>query len=196
MERVQPQPADCSRMSVFTEVGLVDEQKIQEERSPVRAHGETLKRLRPVKVLRFRSQNDILDQREEKLDDDDDEWESVYDEDETNDSMPTMTAPATQALMPTKLYRLGLLSLLLALMLPILQLNPLKHVGVRASAVPANSIEANTQHSVLMRREDSPTDACRRWSGQSAIVNGTLYMYGFRRTTEAQQKDNTWSMFT
>ena len=198
MERVRPQPAvhaDCRRMSVFTEVGLVDEQKIQQERSPVRAHGEALKRLRPVKVLRFRSQNDIFGERKEKLDDDEDEWESVYDEDETNDSMPTMTIPATQSLMPTRLYRLGLLSLLLALMLPILQLNPLKHVGVAASAVPANSIEANAEHAVLVRREDSPTDACRRWSGQSAIVNGTLYMYGFRRTTEAQQKENTWSMF-
>jgi hypothetical protein len=199
MERVLPQSArhtDCRRMSVFTEVGLVDEQKIQEERSPVRAHGETLKRLRPVKILRFRSHNDVFDQRGEDREDDEDEWESIYDEDEADDSIPSMTTSATQTFMPTRLYRLGLLSLLLALMLPIIQINPLKHIGVRAGAVPAELIRANAERSVLVRREDSPTDACRRWSGQSAIVNGTLYMYGFRRTTEAQQKDNTWSMFS
>lgn len=28
----------------------------------------------------------------------------------------------------------------------------------------------------------------------AAIVNGTLYMYGFRTTTDAKQTDNTWSM--
>lgn len=196
MERVRPRPApqpDGCRMSVFTEVGLVDEQKIHEERSPVRAHGEALKRLRPVKVLRFRSQNDVFDQRGQNSDDDEDEWESVYDEDETNDSMSSMTATTTQSVMPARVYRLGRLSLLLALMLPIMQFNPLKHIGVRAGAVPANMIEASIQHSSLMKREDSPTDACRRWSGQSAIVNGTLYMYGFRRTTEAQQTENTWN---
>ena len=27
----------------------------------------------------------------------------------------------------------------------------------------------------------------------AAIVNGTLYMYGFRTSTSAQQNDNTWS---
>lgn len=203
MERVRPQAAPYAqgrRMSIFTEVGLVDENRIQEERSPVRTH-ESLARLRPVKMLRFKSRNDVFNENGERQADDEDDWESVCgdddEDDEANESLPSImtTCTAPIYLAPTKLYRLGLLSLLLALMLPIMQLNPLKHVGVRGGMIPANSIQANTERSILVRREDSPTDACRRWSGQSAIVNGTLYMYGFRRTTEAQQTQNTWSTF-
>jgi len=185
-------------MSIFTEVGLVDENRIQEERSPVRTHGESLARLRPVKMLRFKSRNDIFNENGERQADDEDDWESVCDDDdnEPNESLPSlMTTVAAPCFAPTKLYRLGLLSLLLALMLPIMQLNPLKHVGVRGDTLPTNSIQANVERSMLVKREDSPTDACRRWSGQSAIVNGTLYMYGFRRTTEAQQTQDTWSKF-
>jgi hypothetical protein len=179
-------------MSIFTEVGLVDENRIREERSAVRTHGETLKLLRPAKMLRFRSRNDVFNDRGEKLDDDEDDWESVCDEDDVSDSLPAMTAPA-QSFMPTKLYRLGLFSVLLALMLPIMQLNPLKHVGVRGGAIPTNSIQANAELSTLVSREDSSTDTCRRFSGASAVVNGTLYMYGFRKMSKQQQKQDTWS---
>jgi hypothetical protein len=179
-------------MSIFTEVGLVDENRIREERSAVRTHGETLGRLRPAKMLRFRSRNDIFNDRGEKLDDDEDDWESVCDEDDANDSLPAVTVPAL-SFMPAKLHRLGLLSVLLALMLPIMQLNPLKHVGVRGGAIPTNSIKANAERSTLVIRDDSSTDACRRFSGASAVVNGTLYMYGFRKMSKQQQKDNTWS---
>ncbi|KAF1834869.1 hypothetical protein BDW02DRAFT_597866 [Decorospora gaudefroyi] len=196
MERVRPQSAahaDGRRMSVFTEVGLVDEDRIREERSPVRTHGQTFRRLRPAKMLRFKSRNDIFNDRGEKLDNDEEDWESVYEEDDANDPVHTMTAGPAPYFMPTKLYRLGLFSLLLALMLPIIQLNPLKQVGVRGGAIPTNSIQANAERSVLVNREDSPTHVCRRFSGQSAVVNGTLYMYGFRRTDSSQQTENTWT---
>jgi hypothetical protein len=196
MERVRPQPvvhAEGRRMSIFTEVGLVDEDRIREERSAIRTHGETLTRLRPAKMLRFRSRNDIFNDRGEKMEDDEDDWESVGDEDYANDSLPAITTAPAQSFMPTKLYRLGLFSVLLALMLPIIQLNPLKHVGVRGGAIPTNSIQASAELSTLLRREDSPTDACRRFSGASAVVNGTLYMYGFRRMSKQQQKQDTWS---
>jgi hypothetical protein len=179
-------------MSIFTEVGLVDEDRIRKERSAVRTHGETLARLRPAKMLRFRSRNDIFNDRGEKLDDDEDDWESICDEDDANDSLPLVAIPA-QSFMPAKLYRLGLFSVLLALMLPIMQLNPLKHVGVRGGAIPTNSIQANAERLTLARRDDAPTDVCRRFSGASAVVNGTLYMYGFRKMSKQQQKDNTWS---
>jgi hypothetical protein len=196
MERVHAQPAvraEGRRMSIFTEVGLVDENKMMEERSPVPTHGNSLRTMRPAKMLRFRSRNDIFNADGERLADDEDDWESVCDEDEANESVSRMTAATSQSFLPTKLYRLGLFSVLLALMLPIIQLNPLKHVGVRGGAIPTNLIQASAEHSMLVRREDSPTDACRRWSGQSAIVNGTLYMYGFRRTTDGQQTQDTWS---
>ncbi|KAK4497755.1 hypothetical protein PRZ48_010408 [Zasmidium cellare] len=46
---------------------------------------------------------------------------------------------------------------------------------------------------VLDRRADSPTDVCFRWAQQSALVNGTLYLYGGEATTEPSQDSNTWN---
>ncbi|RMX92424.1 hypothetical protein D0868_13417 [Hortaea werneckii] len=45
----------------------------------------------------------------------------------------------------------------------------------------------------LAKRFDSPTDVCFRWAQQSAIVNGTLYLYGGEATTQASQTANTWN---
>ena len=45
----------------------------------------------------------------------------------------------------------------------------------------------------LAERDDSPTDICKRWSHQSAVVNGTLYIYGGQATTDPDQKGNTWN---
>ncbi|KAI6803544.1 kelch repeat protein [Hortaea werneckii] len=45
----------------------------------------------------------------------------------------------------------------------------------------------------LVKRSDSPTDVCFRWAQQSAIVNGTLYLYGGEATTQASQTSNTWN---
>ncbi|KAF2671032.1 hypothetical protein BT63DRAFT_432238 [Microthyrium microscopicum] len=45
----------------------------------------------------------------------------------------------------------------------------------------------------LQARANSPTDVCKRWSQQSSIVNGTLYLYGGRATTSSTQNSNTWN---
>lgn len=45
----------------------------------------------------------------------------------------------------------------------------------------------------FIKRDDSPVDVCFRFSGQSAIVNGTLYLYGGQVATQQGQVDNTWS---
>ncbi|KAL6707586.1 hypothetical protein ACN47E_003935 [Coniothyrium glycines] len=194
MERVRPQPAsppDGRRMSIFAEVGLVDEERIRVERSPIPSHGESLRTLRPAKLLRFRSRNSVFNEKEDTEDDESD-WESAYDEDESQVSVTTIAAMPPQPAMSAKLYKLGLFSLVLALMLPLIHLNPVSRVGVWGSVVPNNSIQA-AEHSMLVKRADSPTDACKRWSGQSTVVNGTLYMYGFRTTTDSQQTSDTWT---
>ncbi|KAL5120896.1 hypothetical protein ACEQ8H_001083 [Pleosporales sp. CAS-2024a] len=80
--------------------------------------------------------------------------------------------------MHLRFYRLGIFAVLLALVLPIRSLNPLSRVGVRGRTIPTS---------------DSPTAACKRWAGQSAIVNGTLYMYGFRQNESPQDRQNTWN---
>jgi hypothetical protein len=46
----------------------------------------------------------------------------------------------------------------------------------------------------IQKRDNSPTDVCKRWSQQSAIINGTLYLYGGRATSSPDQTSNEWSM--
>lgn len=45
----------------------------------------------------------------------------------------------------------------------------------------------------LSKRSDSPVDVCTRWAHQSALVNGSLYIYGGSATTEPDQTQNTWN---
>ncbi|KAH9869287.1 hypothetical protein IAQ61_006493 [Plenodomus lingam] len=197
MQRAQSKPVangERHRMSIFAEVGLVDQDRLREERSPVRTHGHLLKQMRPAKMLRFRSRNDVINERQPQEDDGSD-WESVDgDEDDHKEATAPITPLVpTQYTISTKLCRLGLLSLVLAIMLPILSMNPMSRIGVVGTIIPEDGNRPNSQAMTLVKREDSPVDVCKRWSGQSTIVNGTLYMYGFRTTTDQKQTDNTWT---
>ena len=193
MERVRPQPAAAHgcRHSIFTEVGLIDKHTINTKRSPapILVTGQASRQQRPSRTVRFRSKNSIFggEDRAEDVDDESD-WESVEDEDEASQQI---TAPYTVS--NSKLYRAGLFAVVLALMLPILQMISIAPFSVNASSIPQGSITSMAERSTLVQRADSQTEVCKRWSGQSAIVNGTLYMYGFRTTTDAQQKSDTWS---
>ena len=44
-----------------------------------------------------------------------------------------------------------------------------------------------------IRRGESLYAVCKRWAGQSAVVNGTLYYFGGRATSSSDQTSNTWS---
>lgn len=70
-------------------------------------------------------------------------------------------------------------------------------VGVAGRAVTAkpDRISQRLDRNRILRREDTPTDVCKRWSQQTAVVNGTIYIYGGRSMTESSQKDNTWSTY-
>lgn len=61
-------------------------------------------------------------------------------------------------------------------------------LGAQASLIRMRDTEKNT-----IKRDNSPTDVCNRWSHQSAVVNGTLYLYGGRAISSSGQKDNTWN---
>ncbi|KAH7081531.1 hypothetical protein BKA63DRAFT_210760 [Paraphoma chrysanthemicola] len=189
MEQLRPQPAEGRRRSIFTEVGLVDEDTMREERSPAPT-ATTFKHLRPARTVRFRSRNSIFG---EQTDNDESDWESVIDEDE---SQPSTMAPAVvqqHSTMPLRLYRLGVFAFVLAIMLPILSMNPIARLGVHGGTIPRSTIEAQPERSMVVKREDTSTDACKRWAGQSTIVNGTLYMYGFRKNSSPKEDQNTWN---
>lgn len=194
MDQVHPQPAAGGRrLSIFTEVGLIDEHTISKERSPapILITGQALRQVRPSRTVRFRSRNSVFGGKD-GIDEagDESDWESVDDEDDTT---PTSTSSITHTISNSRLYRAGLFAIVLALMLPIVQMISIAPLGVYGGSIPRASITAAVERSTLVERADSQTDVCKRWSGQSTIVNGTLYMYGFRTTTDAQQKSDTWS---
>lgn len=188
MEQVRLTHAQGRRRSIFTEVGLVDENTMRDERSPAPS-ATTLKHLRPARIVRFRSTNSIFGERE---DDNDSDWESIVDEDESHASMAPPVVHASSSMMALRLYRLGIFAFVLAIMLPILSMNPVNRFGVRGSTIARSTIEARSDHSMVVR-DNTPTDTCKRWAGQSTIVNGTLYMYGFRRNFSPKEDQNTWS---
>ncbi|KAH3920012.1 hypothetical protein HBH56_021580 [Parastagonospora nodorum] len=189
MERVRPQPAEGRRQSIFTEVGLVDEDTMRDVRmaAPMTT---TLKPIRPARMVRFRSRNSIYGEAGKE---DESDWESVVDEDDESDAPLTSTVLPAQSTMPLRFYRLSIFAFVLAVMLPILSISPISRIGVRGGMIPRNTIEAEAERSVVVKRADSPTDACKRWAGQSTIVNGTLYMYGFRQNDEPKGDQNTWN---
>ena len=79
--------------------------------------------------------------------------------------------------------------LLLAIILPLLHFNtPTASPGAEAGVIERKA--ASTQLDLVPRQAD---DICVRWSQQSAIVNGTVYLYGGQATTEPSQTSNTWS---
>lgn len=115
------------------------------------------------------------------------------DEDETDAQSTAPVALPTSSTMPLRFYRLGIFAFVLAVMLPILSMNPIARVGVRGGTIPRSTIEAQPARSMVVKREDTKVDACKRWAGQSTIVNGTLYMYGFRKNDSPKGDQNTWS---
>jgi hypothetical protein len=46
---------------------------------------------------------------------------------------------------------------------------------------------------VIKKRETSPTEVCARWGLQAAQLNGTLYLYGGRSRSKADQTEDTWN---
>ncbi|KAK8206871.1 hypothetical protein M8818_004706 [Zalaria obscura] len=97
------------------------------------------------------------------------------------------------------MYRFGAAAFLIAIIIPLLQGIPwlsdsTPAVGVEGGVIrrePELVVEDATD--VKVRRDNSPTDVCVRWAQQSALVNGTLYLYGGEASTEVGQTDNTWS---
>jgi hypothetical protein len=148
------------RKSVFAEVGLVDEATIRRERcpTPILIPDPSSQRLRPPKTVRFECQHDILGEKEKGRREEDSEWESDSDIEETDwETLEGMNVKGHQTLFAnSKLYRLGLFAIALVLMLPILQTNPLFSLGAGAAAIPAS----------IIKREDTNTQICKRWAHQ------------------------------
>ena len=115
--------------------------------------------------------------------------------------VPTGESKSTLLTRNTSLmFRFAIVALLVASLVPFLRGTPLD-LGPN-SAIPFQGVEGGPipQHAgphdgsvILSRQDDTSTDVCFRWAQQSAIVNGTLYLYGGQASTEQGQDQNTWN---
>ena len=91
--------------------------------------------------------------------------------------------------------RLIMLAFTLLITLSLLHETPLlaraaPGIGVNAGIIHRWNGKENER---LLSRQTTDTDVCTRWSQQSAILNGTIYVYGGHATSTQGQTDNTWN---
>jgi hypothetical protein len=73
---------------------------------------------------------------------------------------------------------------------PLVSSSGVSRIGVAAGALPVEHSAAGAR---FAERDDTSADTCTRWSQQSAIVNGTLYIYGGRAKQVPSQTSDTWN---
>jgi hypothetical protein len=110
------------------------------------------------------------------------------------------TPPQLRELPPffPTMSRIMFFTLLLAVIVPSLGNSPFFQAGVSPIGAKAGPIAVPVQEQArslpaVVKRQDTNTDICKRWSGQSAVVNGTMYYYGGRATTSSDQTTDQWS---
>lgn len=162
---------------------------------------------RPSRLLRFNSKPDVFEY--DSSEDGSDDAQSESDESQQKRvSHPTSIQEMRKAQSAARarvegssfIYRFSATALILAILVPLLHGVPwVGHASVSPIGVTGGVIRrepnpvVEVQDTNLAKRDNSPTDVCTRWSHQTAVVNGTLYIYGGQATTEPQQPDNFWS---
>lgn len=97
--------------------------------------------------------------------------------------------------------RLMMLALILVVAMPLLFETPLLgNAGLGITGVTAGVIRRSgpkekefVDAKLLLPRQNTDTNVCQRWSQQSALINGTIYLYGGQATTDPSQTSNTWN---
>ncbi|KAI0206309.1 hypothetical protein F4808DRAFT_114668 [Astrocystis sublimbata] len=90
------------------------------------------------------------------------------------------------------LHKVTLIALLIAVVIPAIGFNN-GHSKVAMNGADAGVIREPLVRPVSEKRADSPTDVCKRWAGQSAVLNGTLYYYGGRANATVDQTTSSWN---
>ena len=111
------------------------------------------------------------------------------------------TAPVDEPLLRrtrvTSAPRMNVLLILLAVAIPLATFTSLVGTSrlppLAATGVPMSDSDTDDMNGRLNKRQNGPSDVCKRWSQQSALVNGTLYLYGGRAITSSDQTSNTWN---
>ncbi len=97
--------------------------------------------------------------------------------------------------------RLSILAFALLIVIPLIYDTPLlgkagpSVLGVKAGVIGRSEVQnkAFVEGELVVPRDNTNIDVCNRWSQQSAIINGTIYLYGGHATTQQGQTSNTWN---
>jgi hypothetical protein len=158
------------RSSVFFEAGLQGEDALVDAQ---------VRRNNRPRIVRFRSNVEVV--------------EPVLVDWSTEESVSVDKMPAFFPTLPRMLF----FAIVIAIVLPSLGNSPLLKAGVGPIGAKAGPVAVpleRQRNTLPQKRQDAETVVCKRWSQQSALVNGTLYLYGGRTTTSADQSSDTWSM--
>ena len=183
-----PDATHTRRASVFVEVD-------------VDGSTETKTPTRPQRRVRFCSKHDVFEMP--RLEDflsshDYDHHELEHNNDSTQ---PFPTASHTSLSSFTRIFPF---TIILIAIMTLLHNSPLiGTAGDSAIGVQGGVIKAPRENGQLVsramvdrdlvERADSSADTCTRWSHQSAVVNGTLYIYGGQAKQTSKQSTDTWN---
>ncbi|MCJ1323081.1 hypothetical protein MMC15_008432 [Xylographa vitiligo] len=157
--------------------------------------------IRPQRRVRFKSKSDIF----EASDSEAESAASIEDKVKIgvwvpadSPSMPTEASAMAKSRIYQPWSRVFPLTIVFAMLLIALHISPLVgKTGNVAIGVEGGVIRAPRDDMLvaadLNKRQNSPTQVCTRWAHQSALVNGTLYIYGGQATQQPQQANNTWN---
>ena len=126
-------------------------------------------------------------------------WQS-YGLEQEGSSIKPFLAEDTELVLPRQssiVYRLAMLAFLMPLVIdiPTISNRRTSLLGARAGVIRGpNSGTISSRSRLMAKRADSPTDVCNRWSHQTALVNGTIYIFGGHATQDQDQgTKNSWT---
>ena len=99
------------------------------------------------------------------------------------------------------LTRLSLLAFIMVIMVPLFYDMPFlgiagpSVIGAKAGVIGRTDLDDTLSRTgpLVAKRSITVTDPCNRWSQQSALVNGTIYLYGGHASQNSTQVNNTWT---
>jgi hypothetical protein len=123
--------------------------------------------------------------------------EAAEDDNDSEHTMAPVEEPLLRRLRVMPMHRASILLILLAMVIPLAKFASFvgrSHLPpLTATGVPMSDGDKDNMNEHFAKRQNSPSDVCKRWSQQSALVNGTLYLYGGRATTSSDQTSKTWN---
>lgn len=110
----------------------------------------------------------------------------------------------TELVLPRRspiLFRLSLLAFMMLVSIPLLFDMPLigkpgaSVIGAKAGVTRGSDAGGTSiRTGPIAKRSDTSTDVCNRWAHASAMINGTIYVYGGHATTQQDQgRSNSWT---